>query len=96
MQSSISSAVSYISDKWVVLKLQVQQDIVHSLHLNNPAMLMTSFNRPNIRYQVELLDLMQQPAAVGALGGATLEEGEEGGPGAALREKAGEFEGMCT
>jgi superfamily II DNA helicase RecQ len=70
--------------------MQVQEDIVHSLHLNHPAMLMTSFNRPNISYQVELLDLMQPAAAVGVGGGLGVEEEEEGGAGAALREKAGE------
>ena len=32
--------------------MQVQDDIVGSLHMNHPLRLISSFNRPNIRYEV--------------------------------------------
>lgn len=41
--------------------LQVRQDILSSLKLSLPAVLTSSFNRPNIHYTVLLLDV--QPAA---------------------------------
>jgi superfamily II DNA helicase RecQ len=48
------------------LVLQVQQDILSSLQLRNPALLVTSFNRPNIHYTVTLLDVQQPPAPTAA------------------------------
>jgi hypothetical protein len=44
-----------------VLFLQVQQDILSSLKLSNPAVLTSSFNRPNIHYSILLLDVQPPP-----------------------------------
>lgn len=40
----------------------MRQDVLSSLQLSNPAVLTSSFNRPNIHYSIILLDV-QQPAA---------------------------------
>eukprot|EP00877_Chromochloris_zofingiensis_P013925 jgi/Chrzof1/8787/Cz03g24160.t1 len=39
---------------------QVQQDIIKSLKLHNAEVLITSFNRPNTHYSVDLIDVLQQ------------------------------------
>ncbi|WIA40378.1 hypothetical protein OEZ86_013742 [Tetradesmus obliquus] len=59
---------------------QVQQDILSSLRMRNPALLVTSFNRPNIHYTVTLLDVQQPPAAAAAAAAAAA--GSSNGPSA--------------
>eukprot|EP00775_Hariotina_reticulata_P005180 gene5180-5418_t len=46
--------------------LQVQEDILSTLQLRNPAMLKQSFNRPNIHYNVVMLDVQPPPGALRA------------------------------
>ncbi|MQK85093.1 hypothetical protein EI035_23925, partial [Escherichia coli] len=58
--------------------MQVQQDILSSLRMRNPALLVTSVNRPNIHYTVTLLDVQQPPAAAAAAAAA----GSSNGPSA--------------
>lgn len=48
------------SSAGVRLCLQVQQDIIKSLKLHNAEVLITSFNRPNTHYSVDLIDVLQQ------------------------------------
>jgi hypothetical protein len=53
---------------------QVSQDIITQLRLRDPLLLTSSFNRPNIRYSVHLLDVPLEEGLPGGGGG-----GEEGG-----------------
>ncbi|GAB4822175.1 hypothetical protein N2152v2_009221 [Parachlorella kessleri] len=42
---------------------KVQEDICRQLHLLNPLRLVSSFNRPNITYEVRYIDLMRAPGS---------------------------------
>lgn len=44
----------------------MKQDILSSLQLHKPAVLTSSFNRPNIHYTILLLDVQQAPGSTSA------------------------------
>ncbi|KAJ4460811.1 putative recQ family DNA helicase [Paratrimastix pyriformis] len=50
---------------------RTQSDIVATLHLRNPVIYRTTFNRPNIYYEVRYKELLAQSAAAPARPGAT-------------------------
>ena len=60
--------------------LQVRQDIISSLKLSQPAVLTSSFNRPNIHYTILLLDV-QQPEPQAAAAHSTAAAESVGRPG---------------
>lgn len=62
--------------------LQVRQDILGSLQLSNPAVLTSSFNRPNIHYTILLLDVQPAPEDVATTTSST-------GSGSHARSAAG-------
>lgn len=72
---------------------QVRDDVIKQLRLRSPAVLLSSFNRPNIHYQVLFPDLAPAPAAALGVGegGGDDDDGDDGGFGGGGGGEGGKF-----
>ncbi|KAL6579322.1 ATP-dependent DNA helicase Q-like 3 [Orobanche minor] len=55
--------VEYLSSTQSRSRIRVQKDVIESLCFQNPLVLKSSFNRPNIYYEVRYKDLLDDPCS---------------------------------